>query len=52
MGEHATVTFVEFQLSDSAHRQSLENRITSPEENVGVISLDNGRAVLRQEKSR
>ena len=52
MGEHATVTFVEFQLSDSAHRQSLENRITSPEENVGVISLDNGRAVLRQEKSQ
>ena len=52
MGEHATVTFVEFQLLDSAHRQSLENGITSPEENVGIINIDNGRAVVRQEKSQ
>ena len=52
MGEHATVTFVEFQRLDSAHRQSLENGITSPEENVGAINIDNGRAAVRQEESR
>lgn len=52
MGENATATFVEFQLLDSAHRQTLENGITSPEENAGVINLDNGRAAVRHEQSQ
>ena len=42
---------VEFQLLDSAHRQSLEKGIISPEENVGVTNLNNGRAVVKDMRS-
>ena len=42
MGENKTVTFVDFQLSDSAHRQSRGKHIRGAGQNVGVLNLDDG----------
>ena len=51
VGEWVKTPLVQFQLLDSAHRQSLEKGIISPEENVGVTNLNNGRAVVKDMRS-
>lgn len=51
-GETQLQRLLSFSLDSALVRQSLENGITSPEENAGVINLDNGRAVVRHEQSQ